>query len=66
MGQSTYMRTLTKAANVPHRMSKKLITEVPDELYEAVQAQIKKEERSQAQIVRRALRLYLGHEKGAT
>jgi hypothetical protein len=45
-------------------MSKKLITEVPDELYEAVQAQVKKEERSQAQIVRRALRRYLGLGEG--
>jgi negative regulator of replication initiation len=45
-------------------MSKKLITEVTDELYEAVQAQAQDEERSQASIVRR-LRLYLGWEKGA-
>jgi predicted transcriptional regulator len=43
-------------------MSKKLITEVEDGLYEAVQAQAKDEERSQAQIVRRALRRYLGWE----
>jgi hypothetical protein len=41
-------------------MSKKLITEVEDTLYAAVQAQAKDEERSQAQIVRRALRRYLG------
>ena len=46
-------------------MSKKLITEVTDELYEAVQAQAQDEERSQASIVRRALRRYLGWEKGA-
>ena len=46
-------------------MSKKLITEVPDELYEAVHARMRDEDRSQASIVRRALRLYLGLEKGA-
>jgi hypothetical protein len=46
-------------------MSKKLITEVEDSLYEAVQAQAQSEERSQAAIVRRALHRYLGWEKGA-
>jgi hypothetical protein len=38
----------------------KQITELPSDLHDALKKRAKEEERSQAQVVRRALRQYLG------